>query len=237
MLVKSSSSPASSSPAAERIRVALKLEVVNLPRIPEDTLEKLAEISETTLSRFPRKLRGISDDIKRCGGIYYGTPRQIKICPTMTTDDTMEVFVHEIGHALHYAICDHPASAKAYTKFVTAVRDDNIRRLTGICWKAIQEVPSLKDLFYNHKYANLRSVRDMYDRMQSDKQLIPEHIFDEFQRNLFSRYSLKNLNEYFCETFTCWLISPAPSEFARTIGILVERHALIPANAATISSI
>ncbi len=226
MLVKSSSGTSASSPAAERIRVALRLEAVTLSRISEDTVEKLAEISETTLSRFPRKLRGISDDIKRWGGIYYGTPRLIKICPTMTPDDTVEVFVHEIGHALHYAICDHPASAKAYKEFVTAVRDDNILRLTGIYWKASQDVPSLTDLFYNHKYANMRSVRGMYDRMQSDKQLIPEQIFDEFQRNLFSRYSLKNLNEYFCETFTCWLTSPAPSEFARTIGILVERYAL-----------
>lgn len=41
-----------SSPAAERIRLALNLEAVALSKIPESTVEKLAEICETKLCRF-----------------------------------------------------------------------------------------------------------------------------------------------------------------------------------------
>ena len=37
------------SPAAERIRIALNLEAVTLSKIPENTVEKLADICETKL--------------------------------------------------------------------------------------------------------------------------------------------------------------------------------------------
>ena len=66
----------------------------------------------------------------------------------------------------------------------------------------------------------------MYDRMQKDKLLIPEAIFKEFNYNLFSRYSLKNYDEYFCENFSAWITMTYPSEFARAIGKLAEKHAL-----------
>lgn len=100
--------------------------------------------------------------------------------------------------------------------------------MTGIYWKASQHVPELNDLFYNHKYASCVSVRDMYDRMQKDKQVIPENIFKEFNFNLFSRYSLKNFNEYFCENFLAWITMTFPSEFAKAIGRLAEKYALMP---------
>ena len=65
----------------------------------------------------------------------------------------------------------------------------------------------------------------MYDRMHKDKQLIPEKIFNEFNYNLFSRYSLKSYDEYFCENFSAWITMAFPSDFARTIGRLAERYA------------
>ena len=58
------------SPAAERIRIALNLEAVTLSKIPENTVEKLADICETKLCRFPRKLRSISDEKRTWGGTY-----------------------------------------------------------------------------------------------------------------------------------------------------------------------
>jgi hypothetical protein len=216
-----------SSPAAERIRLALNLEAVALSKIPESTVEKLAEICETKLCRFPRKLISISDDKKAWGGSYR-IASHFKINSKMTHEETVQVFVHEFGHAVHYAICDMKADAAHYKKTVTGIRDDNIKRLTGIYWKASQYVPALNDLFLNHKYASCISVRNMYDRMHKDKQLIPEKIFNEFNYSLFSRYSLKNYNEYFCENFSAWIISAFPSEFARAIGKLAEKHAIRP---------
>ena len=214
-----------SSPAAERIRKSLDLENVLLPKIPESTVEKLANICETRLCRFPRKLHSIYDDKRRWGGSYY--PHcYFSINAKMTLDETVQVFVHEFGHAVHYAICEiGRKDAESYKKTVTGIRDDNIKLLTGIYWKASQYVAELKDLFYNYKYASCISVRDMYDRMQKDKQLIPEAIFKEFNYNLFSRYSLKNYDEYFCENFSAWVTMTFPSEFARAIGRLAERYA------------
>lgn len=217
-----------SSPAAERIRLALNLEAVALPKIPENTVEKLAVISETKLCRFPRKLISISDAKKTWGGTYALESRHVNINPKMTQDDTVQVFVHEFGHAVHYAICDSRDDAAHYKKTVTGIRDDNIKRLTGIYWKASQYVPALSDLFLNHKYASCVSVRDMYDRMQKDKQIIPEAIFREFNYNLFSRYSMKNYDEYFCENFSACITMTFPSEFAKTIVRLVEKYSLIP---------
>ncbi len=104
MRSKANSSNQSTSPAAERIRVALNLETVALPRIPESTVEKLAEICETKLCRFPRKLVSITDGKKISGGNYHPTYRLFKINPKMTVQDTVHVFVHEFGHAFHYAI-------------------------------------------------------------------------------------------------------------------------------------
>jgi len=215
-----------SSPAVERIRLALNLEAVALAKIPESTVEKLAEICETKLCRFPRKLISISDEKRTWGGTYHPSSFHFRINSKMTHQETVEVFVHEFGHAVHYAICDNQADAVHYKKTVTGIRDDNIKRLTGIYWKASQYVPTLNDLFLNHKYASCVSVRDMYDRMQKDKQLIPEAIFKEFNYNLFSRYSLKNYDEYFCENFSAWITMTFPSEFARAIGRLAERYAL-----------
>ena len=223
---KATSSNQSTSPAAERIRIALNLERVSLSKISENTVEELAVISETKLSRFPRKLINISDANKTWGGTYHPSSYHFRVNAKMTDEETVQVFVHEFGHAVHYAICDNKVNATLYQKTVTGIRDDNIKRLTGIYWKASQHVPSLTDLFLNHKYASCVSVRDMYDRMQKDKQLIPEVIFKEFSHNLFSRYSLKSYNEYFCENFSSWVISMFPSDFSRAIGQLAEKHAL-----------
>ena len=215
-----------SSPVAERIRKVLNLEAVSLHKIPESTVEKLAEISETQLCRFPRKLISISDEKRTWGGTYHPSTFHFRVNSKMTHEETVQVFVHEFGHAVHYAICDSKADAADYKKTVTGIRDDNIKRLTGIYWKASQYVPALNDLFLNHKYSSCISIRDMYDRMQKDKKLIPEAIFKEFNYNLFSRYSLKNYDEYFCENFSACIIMTFPSEFARDIGKLAEKHAL-----------
>jgi len=215
-----------SSPAAERIRKALNLEAVSLHKIPENTVEKLAEISETQLCRFPRKLICITGDSKTWGGTYYRAACHFRINSKMSHDETVQVFVHEFGHAVHYAICDiSRRDAESYKKTVTGIRDDNIKRLTGIYWKASQHVLALNDLFLNHKYASCISVRDMYDRMQKDKGAIHEAIYREFNYNLFSRYSLKNFNEYFCENFSAWITMTFPSDFARAIGRLAEQYA------------
>jgi hypothetical protein len=189
---KVTSSNQSTSPAAERIRLALNLETVALSKIPESTVEKLAEISETKLSRFPRKLTCITDNKTTWGGIYYLGTCHFKVNAKMTHEETVQVFVHEFGHAVHYAICDNKVDAALYQKTVTGIRDENIKRLTGIYWKASQYVPSLK----------------------------------EFNHNLFSRYSLKNYNEYFCENFSSWVISMFLSDFGRAIGRLAEKYAL-----------
>ena len=215
-----------SRPAAERIRIALNLEAVSLTKIPESTVGKLADISETKLCGFPRKLISISDEKRTWGGTYHPASFHFRVNSKMTNEETVQVFVHEFGHAVHYAICDSKADAADYKKTVTGIRDDNIKRLTGIYWKASQYVPALNDLFLNHKYSSCISIRDMYDRMQKDKQLIPEAIFKEFNYNLFSRYSLKNYDEYFCENFSAWVTMTFPSEFARAIGKLAEKHAL-----------
>lgn len=225
---KATSSNQSTSPAAERIRIALDLEKVSLPKIPEHTVENLADICETRLCRFPRILICITGDKKTWGGTYYRTAGHFRINSKMTHEETVQVFVHEFGHAVHYAICDIKADAAHYKKTVTDIRDANIKRLTGIYWKAAQYVPALNDLFLNHKYASCVSVRDMYDRMQKDKLIIPENIFKEFNYNLFSRYSLKSYNEYFCENFSAWITMTFPSDFARAIGKLAEKYALRP---------
>jgi len=217
-----------SSPAAERIRIALDLENVSLPKIPERTVEKLADICETKLCRFPRKLISISDAKKTWGGTYQPTSYHFRVNSKMTHEETIQVFVHEFGHAVHYAICDSKADSAHYKKTVTGIRDDNIKRLTGIYWKASQHVPALNDLFLNHKYASCISVRNMYDRMQKDKQIIPENIFKEFNYNLFSRYSLKNYDEYFCENFSAWITLTFPSEFAEAVGRLADKYAIRP---------
>ena len=147
----------------------------------------------------------------------------------MTHDETEQVFVHEFGHAVHYAICDvSRRDAESYKKTVTSIRDANIKRLTGTYWKASQYVPALTDLFTQHKYASCVSVCAMYDRMQKDKDAIPEAIFREFNYDLFSRYSLKSFNEYFCENFSAWITMTFPSEFARAIGKLAEKYAIRP---------
>ena len=225
---KATSSNQSTSPAAERIRIALNLEAVTLSKIPESTVEQLADISETKLCRFPRKLISISDAKTTWGGIYHSTSYYFRVNSKMTHEETIQVFVHEFGHAVHYAICDNKTEAAYYKKTVTGIRDNNIKRLTGIYWKASQYVPALNDLFQNHKYASCVSVRDMYDRMQKDKLIIPENIFKEFNYNLFSRYSLKSYNEYFCENFSAWITMTFPSDFARAIGKLAEKYALRP---------
>lgn len=217
-----SKSPQISNSASERIRIALGLDSVDLTGIPEETIERLAEISEKTLCRYPRKLNSISGDRKRWGGSYFLELRHFRINPKMSPTDTVQVFVHEFGHAVQFAICETEVGKASYLRKVTSIREANVRLLVGIYFKAAQQVPALKDIFLKHKYANLTSVRDMYDRLKKDEQLIPHAIFEEFNTNLFSRYSLKNVNEYFCEMFSAYVIESSPTEYARCVGKIVE---------------
>jgi predicted metal-dependent hydrolase len=84
----------STSPAAERIRLALNLESVSLSKIPENIVEQLAEISEKKLSRFPRKLKCITDNKTTWGGVYYLSSCHFKVNSKMTDEEIVQLIFY-----------------------------------------------------------------------------------------------------------------------------------------------
>lgn len=205
-----------------RICQALGLrEISNLERAPLDKAILVAEIAEKHLSRFQCYLQTIHIQ-NGGGGSYCISTGRVRV----GQQKLVSLFIHEVAHAIHYAIIGNSMVHEQFASELRRIRKDNLDYLKKVYCKAIEHEPSLtirESLF-------TRTVRDRISfwvrelSKYSDK--IPPAILEEFSSNFASLYALKDNKEYFSEYMTDYLLNPKPSVFTRRVWQLAEAMAL-----------